>query len=103
MPSLGQGAGRAGSGKLVPSYRLTQPTLMATLTDRVPQNITGKYYVDSTCIDCDQCRAISPDFFGRTEDGMSFLKKQPATSDEVAQVEEAMTSCATASIGSDGE
>ena len=76
---------------------------MATLTDRVPQNITGKYYVDTTCIDCDQCRAIAPDFFGRTEDGMSFLSKQPTTADEAALVDEAMTACATSSIGNDGE
>ena len=77
--------------------------LMATLTDRVPQNITGKYYVDSTCIDCDQCRAIAPDFFGRTDEGMSFLKKQPTADEEVTLVDEAMTSCATSSIGNDGE
>ncbi len=76
---------------------------MATLTDRVPQNITGKYYVDTSCIDCDQCRAIAPDFFGRTEDGMSFLSKQPVTPEEVNLVDEAMTSCATCSIGNDGE
>ena len=76
---------------------------MATLTDRVSQNITGKYYVDSSCIDCDQCRAIAPDFFGRTDDGMSFLQKQPASSEDIALVDEAMTSCATSSIGNDGE
>ena len=76
---------------------------MATLTDRVPQNITGKYYVDPPCIDCDQCRAIAPDYFGRTEDGMSFLKKQPVSAEDIASVDEAMTSCATCSIGNDGE
>ena len=74
---------------------------MATLTDRVPQNITGKYYVDSACIDCDQCRAIAPDFFGRTEDGMSFLQKQPVTAEDIALVDETMTACATSSIGND--
>jgi ferredoxin len=76
---------------------------MATLTDRVSQNLTGKYYVDSSCIDCDQCRAIAPDFFGRTDDGMSFLQKQPASADEVTLVDEAMSACATSSIGNDGE
>jgi ferredoxin len=78
------------------------PYPMATLTDRVPQNIAGKYYVDSTCIDCDQCRATAPDYFGRTDDGMSFLQKQPATAEDIALVEEAMTACATNSIGNDG-
>jgi len=76
---------------------------MATLLDRVPQNVAGKYYVDTTCIDCDQCRAIAPELFGRTEDGMSFLVKQPATAEEIASVEEAVNSCATGSIGADGE
>ena len=76
---------------------------MATLLDRVPQNVAGKYYVDTTCIDCDQCRAIAPELFGRTEDGMSFLLKQPATAEEIASAEEAVSSCATGSIGTDGE
>jgi ferredoxin len=75
---------------------------MATLTDRVPQNITGKYYVDSTCIDCDQCRAIAPDFFGRTEDGLSYIKKQPTSDEDIASVAEALEACATCSIGNDG-
>jgi len=75
---------------------------MANLPDRVPQNVAGKYYVDSSCIDCDQCRVVAPDFFGRTEDGMSFLSKQPMTPEEIASVEEAMDACATTSIGSDG-
>ena len=75
---------------------------MANLPDRVPQNVAGKYYVDSSCIDCDQCRVVAPEFFGRTEDGMSFLSKQPMTPEEIASVEEAMDACATTSIGSDG-
>ena len=76
---------------------------MATLLDRVPQNVAGKYYVDTSCIDCDQCRAIAPELFGRTEDGMSFLLKQPATTEETTAAEEAVNSCATGSIGTDGE
>ena len=75
---------------------------MATLTDRVPQNIAGKYYVDSSCIDCDQCRAIAPEIFARSEDGISFVKRQPLSEEEIAEAEEAMTSCATGSIGNDG-
>ncbi|HVS53373.1 MAG TPA: ferredoxin [Opitutaceae bacterium] len=75
---------------------------MATLSDRVPENCAGKYYVDSTCIDCDQCRAQAPEFFGRNDDGFSFLKRQPATAEEVELLNEIMTSCATNSIGDDG-
>jgi ferredoxin len=76
---------------------------MATLSDRVPANVAGKYYVDTTCIDCDQCRALAPDIFGRTDDGMSFVKRQPATAEEIAATDEAMNTCATNSIGNDGE
>jgi ferredoxin len=75
---------------------------MASLLDRVPQNITGKYYVDATCIDCDQCRAIAPEFFGRTEDGLSYVSRQPQSAEEIADVEEAMNTCSVASIGCDG-
>ncbi len=76
---------------------------MATLTDRVPQNVAGKFYVDASCIDCDQCRAIAPDCFGRTDDGMSFIKKQPTTPEDIEAVVEAMNGCATSSIGCDGD
>lgn len=75
---------------------------MANLSDRLPTNVPGKYYVDSSCIDCDQCRAQAPDFFGRTDDGMSFVTRQPATADEVNLLEEVAAGCATASIGNDG-
>ena len=75
---------------------------MAALTDRLPTNVAGAYYVDSTCIDCDQCRVMAPEFFGRTEDGLSFVQRQPASPEEIALVEEAATACATGSIGNDG-
>ena len=76
---------------------------MATLTDRVTENAAGRFYCDASRIDCDQCRTQAPEFFGRNEDGMSFLKRQPVTPEEIALVEEAMAGCATASIGDDGE
>lgn len=77
---------------------------MATLTDRLPINVAGRFYVDASCIDCDQCRAIAPDHFGRNEEtGTSFVSKQPVTEDEIAKCREAAESCATASIGDDGE
>lgn len=76
---------------------------MATPTDRVPENAPGKYYVDSSCIDCDQCRVIAPQLFIRHEDsGLSIVTRQPETSEEIALAEEALSSCATNSIGNDG-
>ena len=79
------------------------PWGMATLSERLPENAPGRYYVDATCIDCDQCRAIAPDIFARNEaSGLSVVAKQPLSAEELALAEEALTSCATASIGNDG-
>lgn len=76
---------------------------MASLSDRLSENAPGRYYVDSSCIDCDQCRVVAPEFFTRNEDsGMSFVSRQPATAEDVARVEEAIAACATSSIGDDG-
>ena len=75
---------------------------MATLTDKLPQNAVGRFYVDSTCIDCDQCRTEAADFFDRdAENGTSFVKRQPVTADEIEQVQQAATNCPTNSIGDD--
>jgi len=76
---------------------------MATLTDRNPENATGAYYVDSSCIDCDQCRVIAPNLFARNpDDGRSYVIKQPTTPEELKLAAEAESSCATSSIGYDG-
>ena len=73
---------------------------MATLTDRLPINVTGRFFVDSSCIDCDQCRTEAPDFFARdTDNGTSYVKRQPVTPEEIAEMEKAVANCATASIG----
>ena len=76
---------------------------MATSLERLPGNVAGAWYVDSTCIDCDQCRVMAPQFFSRCDDsGLSIVHKQPETPEEIALCEEAMSACATASIGNDG-
>lgn len=76
---------------------------MANLTERVPDNAPGRYYVDTSCIDCDQCRDTAPDLFDRNADtGYSFVKRQPLTPEEIALAQEALEGCATESIGNDG-
>ena len=76
---------------------------MATPTDRTPDNAPGRYYIDTTCIDCHQCRVMAPDLFARNEDtGLSFVRRQPLTEDDLLIAEEALEACATESIGNDG-
>ena len=76
---------------------------MADPNDRVRENISGKYYVDSQCIDCDVCRDTAPDNFTRSdENGYSYVYKQPETEDEFALCEEALAACPVEAIGNDG-
>jgi ferredoxin len=76
---------------------------MANLTERLARNQSGKFYVDASCIDCDQCRSLAPAFFSRDEElGFSIVHRQPAEQDEIALAQEAMDSCPTGSIGNDG-
>ncbi|AOS44805.1 hypothetical protein Verru16b_01874 [Lacunisphaera limnophila] len=73
---------------------------MATLTDRLSLNVAGRFYVDSSCIDCDQCRTEAPEFFGRDGDtGTSFVIRQPVTTEEIELVQQTANNCATSSIG----
>jgi len=76
---------------------------MPNPNDRAPGNVSGPYYIDSSCIDCDQCRALAPDTFARNEDtGLGYVKRQPLADEEIALAEEARAACATQSIGNDG-
>ncbi len=77
---------------------------MADKNDKWKENVPGKFYVDSQCIDCDLCRETAPDFFVRQEDGgYSFVAKQPATPEEIALCDEAKEGCPVEAIGDDGE
>ena len=46
---------------------------MANPRKRVPENVPGDFFVDSTCIDCDACRQIAPSVFGEAAE-TSFVK-----------------------------
>jgi len=76
---------------------------MADLDDKLEDNVPGKYYVDSSCIDCDVCRTTAPNNFEANEDeGYSFVCMQPENDEETAQVEESIESCPVEAIGDDG-
>jgi hypothetical protein len=36
---------------------------MADPARRLPENATGDFFVDATCIDCDTCRQVAPSVF----------------------------------------
>ncbi len=76
---------------------------MAQFSNKYPDNVLGKFYVDDQCIDCDLCRETAPDNFTRNEDGgYSFVYKQPVSPQEEALCKEAMEGCPVEAIGQDG-
>lgn len=77
---------------------------MANVDDRLAENVPGKWYVDSSCIDCDVCRTTAPNNFKQNEDeGYSFVFKQPENDEELALCQEAKAACPVEAIGDDGE
>jgi ferredoxin len=78
-------------------------TKMADAANKYPENVTGKFYVDEQCIDCDLCRETAPANFKRNDDGgHSYVYKQAEAPDEEALCKEAMEGCPVEAIGSDG-
>lgn len=71
---------------------------MADLSRRLPENIPGDFFVDSTCIDCDACRQIAPATF-RDHGDQSSVYHQPATTEETRLALMALVACPTGSIG----
>ena len=73
---------------------------MASPARRRPENISGNFYVDDTCIDCDACRGLAPDTFIATG-GQSAVYFQPETPEQRHQALIALVACPTASIGTE--
>jgi len=73
---------------------------MADIELKLKENIEGKYFVDSECIDCDACREAAPDNFTRHgEEGYSYVYKQPENEEEEQACVEAMEGCPVDAIG----
>ena len=76
---------------------------MADAANKYPENVSGTYYVDDQCIDCDLCRETAPANYKRNDDGgHSFVYKQPESPEEEALCKEAMEGCPVEAIGNDG-
>ena len=77
---------------------------MADRTDKVENNVPGKYSVDFHCIDCDVLRETAPNNFEADEDeGYFYVFSQPKDTEEVAQCQQAVESCPVEAIGDDGD
>src|SRR5436309_3355935 len=74
---------------------------MANPKKRVPENVPGNYFVDTTCIDCDTCRQIAPEVFGETGE-YAFVHRQP-TDETRRGALRALVCCPTGSIGCLGD
>ncbi len=76
---------------------------MANRNDKVPENVPGKFYVDSTCSGCMVCCDTAPENFKMNDDDShALVYKQPANADETTKCQEAMDGCPETAIGNDG-
>lgn len=71
---------------------------VARVALKLPDNVPGDFFVDSTCIDCDACRVIAPAVF-RDAGDQSAVEHQPDSPEELLAAQKALISCPTASIG----
>lgn len=77
---------------------------MADKTNKVPENVPGKYYVDTQCIDCNLCRDTAPENFKQNETaGYAFVSKQPSNPNEETLCKDSKDACPVEAIGDDGE
>jgi len=72
---------------------------MANPQHAYAENVSGNFFVDDTCIDCDLCRQIAPSVFEEASDH-SFVAHQPESPAETHRAAMALVACPTASIGS---
>ncbi|MEG3974649.1 MBL fold metallo-hydrolase [Microcoleus sp. herbarium8] len=71
---------------------------MANINLRRPENISGNFYVDSTCINCDTCRWMAPEVFTQAGE-KSAVYQQPTNETAEMRSLAALLSCPTSSIG----
>lgn len=76
---------------------------MAKKNKKYAKNVSGKYYVDQSCIACDSCTAIASDFFKMNdEEGYAYVQAQPILKEDTNQCEDALEACPVFAIGNDG-
>lgn len=76
-----------------------EESMMADRREAVLENVPGAFFVDTRCINCDACRQLAPAVFGETDE-FSFVKQQPASSDDRRAALRAVLACPVGAIGS---
>lgn len=75
---------------------------VASAARKLPDNVPGDFFVDSTCIDCGACRWIAPESFDY-RGGYSRVYRQPAARPHEQAALRALVACPTGSIGAQGD
>ncbi|MFO0701960.1 MAG: MBL fold metallo-hydrolase [Nitrospira sp.] len=73
---------------------------MADRNKRLDSNVSGNFFVDATCINCDTCRQLAPASFeeiGR----YSAVSHQPVNGSEIHQAHQALLACPVGAIGTE--
>ncbi len=94
-------AGREGDGALGASLisgRKRERENMATPELRLPENVSGTFFVTRECTDCGLCPELAPSVFKHHE-GFSIVYHQPESAEEREQAIEAKDGCPVEAIG----
>ena len=75
---------------------------MANPSDKAPENVAGRFFVDASCIDCDLCREKAPENFARSSASRrSYVFRQPHSESEESACLAALEECPVEAIGRD--
>jgi len=76
---------------------------MADKLTKQPENVSGPWYVDTSCALCRMCSEEAQNLitYNRDETAFHFFK-QPETLEEIDAAQHAMEVCPTLAIGNDG-
>jgi ferredoxin len=81
-----------------PVFRFGVLVGMADLKKRVAENVPGDFFVDTSCINCGNCRVVAGEIFGDMGP-YAFVRAQPKDEAERRRGLQALLACPTASIG----
>jgi glyoxylase-like metal-dependent hydrolase (beta-lactamase superfamily II)/ferredoxin len=72
---------------------------MANVLRRLPQNVPGEFFVDSSCINCNTCSQLAPEIF-RDHGEQCSVHQQPLNNEQIRLALMSLVACPTGSIGS---